>query len=67
VTDWIRQRLRPAPVADDGTPLADQPVDFDGGARSNPPAPSPSMSTVLRRARHGNVAGLTDPRGRSDD
>lgn len=52
MNDWIRDRLRPEPVTHDAA-AAEQPVSFDGGARVSIPAPAPSMSTILRRARNG--------------
>ena len=60
--EWFRERLRPEPV-DETTPDPDPPVDYDGGARTTPPAPAPSMSTLLRRIRNGGITAGDDDRG----
>lgn len=65
MNDWLRALLRPTPD-DDDTP-DDPPPDFDGGARTSLPAPPPSMSTIIRRAYHGDHLAGTDDKPTSND
>lgn len=59
--DWLRAILRPEPPPDDDTEPAGTPS-FDGGTRTTIPAPAPTMSQLIRRARHGgDLAGQHQP------
>jgi len=60
--DWVRDAIErrngPTNTEEEETT---SPVNFDGGTRTTMPAPAPSMSQLIRRARHGDVAGLYHP------
>ncbi len=70
--DLIRERFGRGPEPGETTGH-EQPVcgDFDGGARETPPAPPPSMNSILRASiedhRAARAGGITDRARQLDD